>query len=161
MTSPGRRTAAAAEPHVGETCTIPLRVGGDAECAAHAARAFSRSVGFDARQQWEISIAVSELATNVLKFAGEGLVRLCHVHMPREAIVVEASDHGAGIADVSRAIADGFSEGAPLRPDRARPDGQGLGVGLGSVHRMMHQVDIQSNAATGTRIIAIKFRTKN
>jgi len=58
-------------------------------------------------------------------------------------------DRGHGIANVSLAIADGFS---------GRPEA-GLGVGLGSVHRLMDHVDIQSDMRTGTRIVASKFRT--
>jgi len=128
---------------------VPIRIRGDAECAAHEARAFAKRAGLGARAEWEVSIAASELATNMLKFAGEGEVRLRHVRVPREAIVVEAVDRGHGIANVSLAIADGFS---------GRPEA-GLGVGLGSVHRLMDHVDIQSDMRTGTRIVASKFRT--
>jgi phosphoserine phosphatase RsbX len=127
---------------------VPIRMRGDAECAAHEARTFARRAGLGARAEWEVSIVASELATNVLKFAGAGEVRLRHVHSPREAIVVEAIDRGHGIANVRAAITDGFSE---------RPEA-GLGVGLGSVHRLMDHVDIQSNVRTGTRIVASKFR---
>lgn len=139
--------------------SIPIRIRGDAECAASAARDFAQSAGFSAREQWEISIAVSELATNVLKFAGEGVVRLRRVEAPRSAMVVEAQDHGRGIGDLPTALADGFSEGEKLGPDRPRREGQGLGVGLGSVHRMMSHVEIASEPGRGTRIVAMKFRS--
>ncbi len=127
---------------------VPIRMRGDAECAAHEARTFAKRAGLGARAEWEVSIAASELATNVLKFAGAGEVRLRHVMLPREAIVVEAVDRGHGIANVHAAVVDGFSE---------RPSA-GLGVGLGSVHRLMDHVDIQSDVRTGTRIVASKYR---
>ena len=134
-------------PEEGER-VVPIRMRGDAECAAHEARTFAKRAGLGARAGWEVSIAASELATNMLKFAGAGEVRLRHVHVPREAIVVEAVDRGHGIANVRAAVVDGFS---------GRPS-DGLGVGLGSVHRMMDHVDIQTDVRTGTRIVASKFR---
>jgi phosphoserine phosphatase RsbX len=138
---------------------IPIRIRGDAECAAHEARAFALRAGFGPRAQWEVSIVASELATNVLKFAGVGEVRLRHVHTPREAIVVEGVDSGRGIADVRAALVDGFSEGGALGVDRPRREGQGLGVGLGSVHRLMDSVSVETGPARGTRIIAWKYRS--
>jgi phosphoserine phosphatase RsbX len=137
---------------------IPVRIRGDAECAAHEAKAFTLRAGFGARAQWEVSIVASELATNVLKFAGAGEVRLRHVRAPREAIVIEVVDGGRGIADVSAAIEDGFSEGARLSVHRPRREGQGLGVGLGTVHRLMDTVNVESDALRGTRITAWKYR---
>ncbi|MGO8995010.1 MAG: SpoIIE family protein phosphatase [Polyangiaceae bacterium] len=138
---------------------IPIRMRGDAECAAQEAKTFALRAGFGARAQWEVSIVASELATNVLKFAGMGEVTLRHVKAPREAIVVEVVDGGRGIPDVRAAITDGFSEGALLSADRPRRDGQGLGVGLGSVHRLMDTVNVESDPAHGTRITAWKYRS--
>ncbi len=145
-------------PSAASTRTIPVRVRSDAECAAQEAKAFALAAGFGARAQWEVSIVASELATNALKFAGAGEVRLRHILEPREALVVEATDAGQGISDVQAAIADGFSEGARLSAERPRREGQGLGVGLGSVHRLMDAVKIDSDPARGTRVVAWKFR---
>ena len=105
-----------------------------------------------------MSIVASELATNVLKFAGAGEVTLRHVRTPREAIVIEVVDSGRGIADVGAAMEDGFSEGAKLGVDRPRREGQGLGLGLGTVHRLMDTVNVESDALRGTRITAWKYR---
>ena len=135
---------------------IPVRERSDAECAALAARTFSREAGLGVRAQWEVGIAASELATNMIKFAGGGEIRLRREPAPRPAVVVEAVDRGAGIADLDAALADGFSEGASLSPDRPRREGQGLGLGLGSVHRMMDRVEIATDHR-GTRILARKL----
>jgi anti-sigma regulatory factor (Ser/Thr protein kinase) len=137
---------------------IPIRMPGDAECVAQEARAFTLRAGFGARAQWEVSIVASELATNVLKFAGAGEVKLRHVRAPREAIVVEVMDGGRGIPDVRAAVTDGFSEGALRRVDEPLREGQGLGLGLGTVHRMMDTVSVESDPAHGTRITAWKYR---
>jgi anti-sigma regulatory factor (Ser/Thr protein kinase) len=137
---------------------VPVRIRGDAECVAETARAFAKELGFGPRAQWEVSISASELATNILKFAGEGEIHLRYATAPRAAIVVEAVDRGRGIADVASAVVDGFSEGAPLGGDRPRRDGQGLGVGLGSVHRLMDKVEISTDHGRGTRVVAWKHR---
>ncbi len=138
---------------------IPIRVAGDAECAATAIRAFAARLGLPTRAQWEISIAVSELASNVLKFAGAGSLQMRHEREPRAALVVEVSDGGAGIGDVGAAVVDGWSEGGALTPDRLAV-ARGLGVGLGSVHRMMDAVQIVSEPGCGTRVVATKYLTR-
>jgi serine/threonine-protein kinase RsbT len=119
-------------------------------------RAFAMRLGLPARAQWEASIAASELATNALKFAGEGTLALRHVHEPREALVIEMTDRGEGMTDVAAAVVDGFSEGALRGPDSPRL-GRGLGVGLGSVHRLMDDVVVDSAPHRGTRVTAKKF----
>jgi len=118
---------------------------GDAECAAHMARVLAGQLGFPPRAQWETSIAVAELATNVLKYAIEGLVQLRHVREPREALVIEVTDSGSGIPDLGAALTDGFSRG------------RGLGVGLGAVHRMMDDVVVDTVPGRGTRVTATKY----
>jgi serine/threonine-protein kinase RsbT len=148
------------DPGDGQSVTLGLRMAGDAEYAAVAARDFADRSGFGMKAQWQLGIAVSELATNVLKFGGEGSLTMTLARDPRdprECIVVEVADRGSGIGDVARAATDGFSEGALLGGDRPRAPGQGLGVGLGSVHRMMDDVAIDTGP-TGTRIVARKYR---
>ncbi len=140
-----------------ESFTLAIRVRSDAECAAVAARAFAGRTGFGLKAQWQLGIAVSELVTNVLKFGLEGRLTLKFVGEPRPGIVAEVVDHGSGISDVDRARVDGFSEGALLDAQRPRRPDQGLGVGLGCVHRMMDHVAIDTGE-TGTRVVATKFR---
>jgi serine/threonine-protein kinase RsbT len=141
----------------GARFTFPVRARGDPECVAVHVRGLLRERGFDARAQWEVSIAASELATNILKFAGRGEIHLEHLGEPHDAVIVEAVDRGQGIDTVELAVADGFSEGALLTPDRSRRTGQGLGVGLGSIHRLMDHVAIESAPGEGTRVVACKL----
>jgi len=77
---------------------------------------------------------------------------------PREALELVMSDHGEGIRDVEAAVVDRYSEGALLGADRPRRPGQGLGVGLGSVHRMMDAVEVRSPNGKGTCVRALKYR---
>jgi negative regulator of sigma-B (phosphoserine phosphatase) len=134
---------------------IPVADRSDADCAAQEARRFAEAVGLCARAQWEVSIATSELATNIAKHAGRGVIRLDYEPGPLAALVLEARDSGRGIADVEAALRDGYSQGG-LRSERPYTPGQGLGVGLGSVRRLMDRVDVESDDERGTRIVARK-----
>jgi anti-sigma regulatory factor (Ser/Thr protein kinase) len=140
-----------------DALTIAVRTPGDAECCAVEARRFAARHGFAVKAQWQVGIAVSELATNVLKFAPEGALTVRFAMDPRERIVLEMSDRGRGMADARAAADDGFSEGARLTADQPRRPGQGLGVGLGTVHRMMDDVVVETSPA-GTRVVACRYR---
>ncbi len=157
-------------PVAGQSVTAPIaapRDGGgamsfsirrleDAMTIANETRTFGERHGLPLRARWEASIAAAELSTNVAKFAGEGTLTLRRAAAPFVGIEIEVVDRGAGIADLAAAERDGFSEGAPLGPDRARRAGQGLGLGLGTVRRMMDHVRIDSIPGQGTRVVARK-----
>jgi anti-sigma regulatory factor (Ser/Thr protein kinase) len=158
-TTPGAWTArigAPAPPSDGSVKIAIVREG-DAACAAAEARAYGARIGLALRAQWEMSLVASELATNVLKFAGSGTMTLRRVEAPRPALELEMVDRGAGIPDVATALVDGHSEGAMLTVERPRRPGQGLGVGLGSVRRMSDDLDIESTPGRGTRVTALKY----
>jgi anti-sigma regulatory factor (Ser/Thr protein kinase) len=136
--------------------TVHVCTPGDAECAAFVSRMFAREVGLNVRAQWEVSIAASELASNAMKFAGEGTLNLSRVDEPQQALVLEMTDNGSGIRDVAASVVDGFSEGAIRSPDYLRT-GRGLGFGLGCVHRMMDEVQISTSPRMGTKVTAKKY----
>ncbi|MDF2691685.1 MAG: hypothetical protein K0S65_68 [Labilithrix sp.] len=139
-----------------EPRVVPIRVRGDDATCALEARSYAQRAALLPREQWEVSIAASELATNVLKFAGSGTMTLS---FDGEELVLDVIDRGRGIEAVASAVVDGWSEGGPLGPDSPRHDRQGLGVGLGSVHRMMTHVAIETTPGQGTRIVARKTKT--
>jgi phosphoserine phosphatase RsbX len=120
----------------GDRIAMPIRLPGDAECCAVGARAFAGRLGFTLRRQWEVSIAVSELATNVLRHADEGTLTLSRAADPPERVVVE-------IVDRAR--------------EAGGPQSRGLGVGLECVHRMMDHVAIET-CPRGRRVVAWKYR---
>ena len=112
---------------------MPLRSAADVPVAATAARAFARDVGLSGRDQWEVSIAASELAQNALKYGVEGVLTL---RLDREhSLVLEVTDRGRGF---------GAAEERP-----------GLREGLGAVRRMMDTYEVLTGPI-GTRVIATK-----
>jgi negative regulator of sigma-B (phosphoserine phosphatase) len=127
----------------GDRLAMPIRLPGDAECCAIGARVFAGRLGFTVRRQWEVSIAVSELATNVLRHADEGTLTLSSPVDPPERVVVEIVDRARD--------ADGPPGGG------SRSARRGLGVGLECVHRMMDHVAIETSPQ-GRRVVAWKYR---
>jgi serine/threonine-protein kinase RsbT len=124
-------------------------------CAAEGKR-YAAAIGFDATSQGEIAICIAELASNVAKFAGRGTITLSMVEQPPGMrIVVE--DTGPGVQDPATVMQDGFSEGRKLDPGTPRRSGQGLGVGLGAVSRMMNHVEIVNVPQQGLRVVATKW----
>ena len=93
----------------------------DVICVRSVARDMARGLGFSRPRQCEIAIAVSELAGNILKFAGSGTVRIGTLDGGRPGIRVMALDNGPGIADIDKALEDGYSEGRHLGPRTLAP----------------------------------------
>lgn len=86
---------------------------------------------------------VSELATNIVKYAQRGMIRLARTEQFGGVdIDVWAEDHGPGIVDVERALKDHFTTGTSL------------GLGLPGVRRMSDDFSIESVPAVGTRVHA-------
>jgi anti-sigma regulatory factor (Ser/Thr protein kinase)/serine/threonine protein phosphatase PrpC len=112
----------------------------DAAAAHHAAKEMAARMGFGEQECEEIAIVVSELATNQFKHAQGGDIALEPLAGDPPGILVEAVDAGPGIANIQKALADGFSTAG------------GLGLGLGAIHRLMDVVDIVSQPGQGTHI---------
>jgi serine/threonine-protein kinase RsbT len=110
-------------------------------------RRLTAQMGFDEVQQTLISTAASELSTNIIRYAGKGTVTLRTIHKEnREGIEIVAEDEGPGIENIEEAMKEHFSKG------------NGLGLGLSSVKRIMDEFDIQSKPGHGTRIVTMKWR---
>jgi anti-sigma regulatory factor (Ser/Thr protein kinase) len=127
---------------------IPVARDSDVYVARWTAKEMALGLGFDERASGEMAIAVSELASNLLKHAQGGELMLATVaEEGRVGVRVESRDRGPGIADVEQALADGFSTAGSL------------GCGLGAVNRLMDQFDIMSprGAAAGTTIICTRW----
>jgi anti-sigma regulatory factor (Ser/Thr protein kinase) len=86
------------------------------------------SVGFGEGAAEETALVASELATNLIKHAGGGIITLTPLVGPA-GIEIESLDRGPGVPDLVRAMADGFSTAGSL------------GYGLGTVNRLMDDVD--------------------
>jgi anti-sigma regulatory factor (Ser/Thr protein kinase) len=116
----------------------------------YGAVAMTRRLPFmaDLSEQDKVMIAtvVSELGTNILKYAGTGTIEVHRtVDHGHDAIQVSAVDQGKGIDDVEKAMKDHFSTSGTL------------GMGLPAINRIMTNMAIETTQGEGTRIVANKW----
>ena len=126
-----------------------ITIRGDSDVARailHATR-MSQAIQFQTVDQSRIATTVSELARNILKYAGQGEVTLRRVvGKTGRGMEIVAQDNGPGIADRDRALSDHFSSGGTL------------GLGLPGVQRLMDEFNLESQAGVGTRVTVRKWR---
>jgi len=105
----------------------------------------AQEMGFPLAEATKIAVVISELGRNIERYAGQGAITVT-AHLGREKyIMVVAQDQGAGISDVDRVMAGGYSTSG------------GLGLGVSGSKRLVDKFDIQSIAGVGTTIKAIKL----
>ena len=110
----------------------------DARKAGHR---LALDLGFSLTDVTMIATAISEIARNITSYAGRGAVRVTVADREgRKALVVRAEDDGPGIADIERAMEDGYSTG------------RGLGLGLPGARRLMDRIIVDSALGRGTVI---------
>jgi serine/threonine-protein kinase RsbT len=128
-----------------EVVEVAVHTQVDVEQVRRVAGALARTEGFSATERAMIVVAVSELATNLVRYARNGCVRVARVAAEgRHGICIESRDDGPGIANVALALQDGASTGG------------GLGSGLPAVRRLMDTFTI-STGPTGTAIAVEKW----
>ena len=103
-----------------------------------------RRMGLRADLQSRVTTAVSELARNILKYAGRGVMYLDVVDGPGSTgIRVVAQDRGPGIADPASALRDHYSTSGTL------------GLGLPGVRRLMDDFELDTKVGEGTRVTVV------
>jgi serine/threonine-protein kinase RsbT len=117
----------------------------DVERMRRDARILATRVGCDRYDAEAIVLAVSELATNLVRYAPGGAIVVSAIADGNAVgVAVDAHDAGPGIADVELALRDGFSTRG------------GLGSGLPAVRRLMDDFAI-TTSPDGTTIQACKW----
>jgi anti-sigma regulatory factor (Ser/Thr protein kinase) len=111
--------------------------------ARRAAVGFARRSGLDQKAEARTAIVATELATNILKHGGGGMIavdQFADAH--GSGLELLALDKGPGMADVARCLADGFSTA------------DSPGTGLGAVVRNSDHYAIYSRPGFGTAVMA-------
>lgn len=109
--------------------------------ARKAGHQLALDLGFTLTDVTMIATAISEIARNITSYAGRGAVRVAvEDREGRKALVIRAEDDGPGIADIERALEDGYSTG------------RGLGLGLPGARRLMDRLVVESARGRGTVI---------
>jgi serine/threonine-protein kinase RsbT len=118
----------------------------DTVAAALAVREMAERVGMSGGAASALATAVSELTTNVFKYAKRGRLTLRvvkRVGQPGLEAVVE--DAGPGISDLEAAMRDHESTGGSL------------GLGLPGTKRLVDEFEVDTEPGRGTRVRVVKW----
>ena len=129
---------------------VPIGGDGDVVAARTRAKDLAATLGFSPTDQTVIAAAVSEIARNIVAYAGVGevLLRGEPGNGGDWGLTVVARDDGPGIADVDQALADGYSTAGSL------------GVGLPGARRLMDTLEIESEVGRGTTVTMRKWAAR-
>ncbi len=125
---------------------MPIGQEADIVTARQKGRQLAAATGFRPTDQTLIATAISEIARNIISYAGHGEVVIKAVTLRgRQGIEVTARDEGPGIASPELAMQDGYSTR------------NSLGVGLPGAKRLMDEFELISAVGKGTTVIMRKW----
>lgn len=128
------------------TSDIPLRSQEDVVSIRRLVRSHAIEIGLSLVDQTKLVTAASEIARNTVIYGGGGQMRLEMVSDgTRRGLRLSFEDQGPGIADIERAMQDGYTSGG------------GLGLGLGGAKRLTSEFSITSNVGAGTRVVLTQW----
>ncbi len=114
--------------------------------ARQKARALAFELGFSLTAVVGIVTALSEMARNMLQYAGRGEITVEPIRDgDRRGLQMTARDEGPGILDLQKAMMDGYSTSG------------GLGMGLPGIKRLMDGFEIRTQRQKGTTVTARKW----
>lgn len=125
-----------------EIWSVALTAPRDIASARRAATEGMEAIGASVIKRTKFVTAVSEIARNALLHGGGGFIRFSVSRSGRAPrLLAECVDRGPGVADIERAMTDGYTTGG------------GLGRGLGGARRLVDCFEISSSAERGTRVL--------
>lgn len=125
---------------------ITIQMPQDVRKAGESAKAFANLVGFPSAESEAICLVVTELGSNLLRHATQGTITLSRITANTlPGIEIVSDDRGPGIRDIERAMADGYSTAG------------GLGTGLGTINRLMDEVEFHNKQPAGLRIVCRRW----
>ncbi|HLK57290.1 MAG TPA: anti-sigma regulatory factor [Chthonomonadaceae bacterium] len=125
---------------------VSIRSDADIVTARQQGRALAVQVGFTGSDPTVIATAISEVARNIVVYAGSGEIFFYEARQgSRGGIHIIARDQGPGIPDVALAMRDGYSTG------------KSLGLGLPGAKRLMDEFEIASEVGKGTTVTMKKW----
>jgi serine/threonine-protein kinase RsbT len=120
----------------------------DVIAARRKGRMLAAEIGFSATDQAMLAAVITELARNIVDYAGRGEVLIHPIEdAGRRGIEVIARDRGPGIPNIKEALQAPYSVAG------------GLGLGLRGVKGLMDSLDIISVPGRGTTVTARKWHS--
>ncbi len=118
-----------------------IRTEADIVVALSKLRQDALGLGFNGYDVTRLVTAASELARNILKYAGAGDINYSKlVDGAKLGLEFVARDNGPGIADLDQALADNYSSSGTL------------GLGLPGVKRLVDEFEVNSEVGAGTTV---------
>lgn len=109
-------------------------------------RELAIAVGISGSDLTLLATAISEIARNIVQYAGNGELEFRRVvRGGKRGLMIIARDNGPGIADIRQAMQDGFSTS------------RGMGLGLPGARRLMDDFEIVSEVGRGTTVLMTKW----
>jgi serine/threonine-protein kinase RsbT len=119
----------------------------DVVSARRQGRILAEQLGFSASEATLVATAISELARNIVLYAGTGEIVIERINgADRSGLSIVARDRGPGITDIKLAVGQGYSTSG------------GLGLGLPGVRRIMDEFDVESEPGHGTTVTVVKWQ---
>lgn len=126
--------------------TVAIQDAADIVPAREKGRQLAVATGLSMADVALVATAISELARNIVTYAGTGEILLEIREIDgRSSLIVTARDEGPGIPHPDRALSGGYSTSG------------GLGLGISGVRRIMDGLDIDTRPNEGTTIVATKW----
>lgn len=108
---------------------------------------FADQTDMNVMSQQAFITAAIELATNIIKYAEQGIVSIEVVHdQGKRGLRAYFEDDGPGIEDIEKALESGFSSS------------KSLGLGLSGVKKLVDLFEISSSPGNGTKVEIVKWR---
>jgi serine/threonine-protein kinase RsbT len=126
---------------------MPIRSESDIVTTRRTVREVAQGLGFGITDVTRIVTATSELARNVVLYAGSGVIRWRELGVSGKiGVELTLEDNGPGIANIEQAMQEGYTTSG------------GLGLGLPGTKRLMDEFEIASEVGKGTRVTVRKWR---
>lgn len=104
-----------------------------------------KRVGFDSDSIRRVAIAMYEGEINMVIHGGGGTA---YVEIYPDKVEISLVDHGPGIADIEKAMQEGYS----TAPDNVRDLGFGAGMGLPNIKKYTDSMRLDSEVGKGTTL---------
>ncbi len=131
---------------VEKTEQLPVRTSEDVVRVRQAVRTHALALKFSLVDQTKIITAASEIARNTIDYGLGGDLQIDDVVSGvRKGLRLVFRDNGPGIADLARALEDGYTTGG------------GMGLGLSGAKRLSNEFDVQTAPGSGTTVTLIRW----
>ena len=124
-----------------------LRSDVDVVAARRGVTDWAREIGLSVLDRTRVVTAASELARNTVVYGRGGVMSIEIVRdRTREGLRLTFEDNGPGIADLDRALEDGYSTGGSM------------GIGLPGARRLVNEFTVTSTVGVGTCVTVVRWK---